>query len=142
MTSPLLTTKLCIPPARPESAPRPRLTERLDAWLSRKLILVSAPAGFGKTTLVGEWVTTAGRPVAWLPLDEGDSDPARFFTYLIAALQQINPVIGQSAQAMLNGPQPPPPEALLTTLINDLAAAAEPFVLVLRSCRGVEQPRT
>jgi LuxR family maltose regulon positive regulatory protein len=110
---------------------RPRLVERLNAGVYRKLSLISAPAGFGKTTLVGEWVATAGRPVAWLSLDEGDSDPARFFTYLTAALQQIDPAIGKSTQAMLQAPQPPPPEPLLTALVNDIAGVAEPFALVL-----------
>jgi LuxR family maltose regulon positive regulatory protein len=142
MAIPLLTTKLNIPPVRPELVPRPRLTERLNEGVTRmpsprKLTLVSAPAGFGKTTLVAEWLTRlsgsgdAGRPVAWLSLDEEDNDPARFFTYLVAALQTVDPDIGQAAQAMLQAPQPPPPEPLLTSLINDVAATPRPFVLVL-----------
>jgi LuxR family maltose regulon positive regulatory protein len=85
----LLTTKLYIPPPRPNLVPRPRLIERLDAGLHRKLTLISAPAGFGKTTLLSEWVSGCGRPVAWVSLDEGDDDPARFLAYFVAALQTL-----------------------------------------------------
>ena len=131
MTTPLLTTKLYIPPVRPELVSRPRLTERLNEGVTRKLTLVSAPAGFGKTTLVTEWLNSAEHPFTWLSLDENDNDPARFFTYLLAALQRIDPNIGQAAQAMLQAPQPPPPESLLTSLINDIAATSHLFVLVL-----------
>jgi LuxR family maltose regulon positive regulatory protein len=130
MAMPLLTTKLYIPTVRPELVSRPRLIERLNAGLHRKLTLISAPAGFGKTTLLSEWAAGCQRPVAWLSLDEGDSDPARFFTYLIAALQRVDPGIGQGAQAMMQSSQPPPPEVLLTALINDIAAASQPFILV------------
>jgi LuxR family maltose regulon positive regulatory protein len=131
MTTSLLNTKLYTPPVRPELVPRQRLIERLNAGLSRKLTLISAPAGFGKTTLVTEWLEGVDHPSTWLSLDENDNDPARFFTYLVAALQGIDPIIGQAAQAMLRAPEPPPSEALLTTLINDIAAAPSPFVLVL-----------
>ena len=131
MSSPILTTKLYIPPVRPELVSRPRLIDRLNAGLHRKLTLVSAPAGFGKTTLVTEWLNSAGRPFTWLSLDEDDNDPARFLTYLVAALQRVDPNIGQAAQAMLQAPQPPPPEPLLTSLINDIAATPPPFILVL-----------
>src|SRR5512134_1181600 len=91
MTAPLLLTKLFVPLPRSNPVLRSRLIERLNEGLSagRKLTLVSAPAGFGKTTLVSEWLSTCGRPVAWLSLDEGDSDPARFLTYLITALQTL-----------------------------------------------------
>ena len=135
---PLLTTKLYIPPVRPELVSRSRLIERLDVGLlgqgggfARKLTLVSAPAGFGKTTLVAEWLSGVAHPVAWLSLDEEDNDPARFFAYLVAALQTVDPNVGQAAQAMLQSPQPPPPEPLLASLINDVAATPRPFVLVL-----------
>ncbi len=131
MATPLLTTKLYIPPVRPELVPRSRLIERLNAGLHRKLTLISAPAGFGKTTLVTEWLDNAERPFAWLSLDEDDNDPARFFTYLLAALQRIDTDIGQAAQAMLQAPQPPSPETFLTSLINDIAATPHPFALVL-----------
>ncbi len=102
MTTPLLATKLYTPPARPNLALRPRLIERLNAELHRKLTLVSAPAGFGKTTLLSEC------PVAWLSLDEGDNDPARFLAYLIAALQTVEPGVGEGVLSALQSPQPPP----------------------------------
>lgn len=133
MTTSLLTTKLYIPPPRPNLVPRPGLIQRLDAGAVSgcKLTLISAPPGFGKTTLVTEWLGGVARPRTWLSLDENDNDPARFFTYLVAALQRIDPSIGQTAQAMLRSPQPPPPEPLLTSLINDIAATPHPFVFVL-----------
>jgi LuxR family maltose regulon positive regulatory protein len=78
MSAPVLATKLYIPPPLPKGVLRPRLFERLNKDLYRRLVLVSAPAGFGKTTLVSEWVASCGRPVAWLSLDEGDNDPLAF----------------------------------------------------------------
>jgi LuxR family maltose regulon positive regulatory protein len=138
MTTPLLTTKLYAPPVRPELVPRPRLVERLNVGLlgqgdrfARTLTLISAPAGFGKTTLVVEWLNNVEQAFTWLSLDESDNDPVRFFTYLVAALQRIDPNLGQIAQAMLQAPQPPAPESLLTALINDIAATSHLFVLVL-----------
>jgi LuxR family maltose regulon positive regulatory protein len=138
MTTPLLTTKLYVPPVRSELVSRPRLIGRLNVGLlgrrdhfARKLTLVSAPAGFGKTTLVAEWLSGMERPVAWLSLDEEDNDPVRFSAYLIAALQTVDPNVGQAAQVMLQSPQSPPPEPLLASLINDVAATPSPFVLVL-----------
>jgi LuxR family maltose regulon positive regulatory protein len=121
-----LQTKLYIPPNRPNLVPRLRLIEKLNRGLDGKLTLLSAPAGFGKTTLVGEWVGQSELPVAWLSLDKADNDPTRFLTYFIAALQQINPDIGQTAQGMLQSPSvanttaPPLAEALMTTFINDI----------------------
>ena len=108
MPAPILATKLYIPPSRRRVVLRPRLVERLDEGLAagNRLTLVSAPAGFGKTTLVGEWVAGCGRPVAWLSLDEGDSDPSRFLTYLIAALQTVAPGIGEGILTVLQSPQP------------------------------------
>jgi LuxR family maltose regulon positive regulatory protein len=122
VSTPLLKTKLHVPAVRSELISRPRLIERLNAGLHRKLTLISAPAGFGKTTVLSEWVAGCGRPVAWLSLDENDNDPVRFLNYLVAAFQGVDPSIGQTAQAMLQAPQPPPPEVLLTSLINDVAA--------------------
>jgi LuxR family maltose regulon positive regulatory protein len=127
----LLRTKLYVPPGRTELVSRLRLLERLRAGLDRKLTLVSAPAGFGKTTLVAEWLADVERPVTWLSLDENDNDPARFLAYFLTALQQVDPGIGQAAQVMLQAPQPPPPEALLTSLLNDVAFTPDAFVLVL-----------
>ncbi len=125
MPATILATKLYIPPPRPAIVPRPRLVERLNEGLAsgRQLALISASAGFGKTTLVSEWIATLtpsplpvgegpGVRVAWLSLDEGDDDPTRFLTYLIAALQTLPPRIGGAnigagALAMLQSPQPP-----------------------------------
>jgi LuxR family maltose regulon positive regulatory protein len=126
MEAPLLQTKLYIPPSRPELVSRPRLIERLNAGLQRKLTLVSAPAGFGKTTLLSEWVAGCGRPVGWVSLDEGDNDPARFLAYLVVALQTVQADIGEAALAELQSPQPPPTESALTALINEIAALPDP----------------
>lgn len=133
MATPLLATKLYIPPVRPELVPRPRLIERLDEGLrlGHRLTLVSAPAGSGKTTLVTEWLHSADRPFTWLSLDEGDNDPLRFLTYLVAALQKVDGDIGQATQDLLQSPQLPPVETLMTALINDMAATPTPFTLVL-----------
>ena len=131
MGMPLLSTKLYIPPARPELVPRTRLIERMNAILRCKLALISAPAGFGKTTLLSEWGAHCGRPVAWVSLDEGDNDPTRFWTYLIAALRTVHPDVGEGALAALQSPQPPPIDLLLTGLINELTQVQIPIVLVL-----------
>ena len=112
----LLATKLHAPPEPPHLVPRQRLLAQVNDGLTRRLTLISAPAGFGKTTLLSEWrASAAGQrwPLTWLSLDESDSDPARFLTYLIAALQQIDPAIGHATQAMLQSPQPLPSEVLL-----------------------------
>src|SRR5512137_1415363 len=101
MPAPILATKLYIPSPRPKAVLRPRLIERLNEGLrqnqgfGRKLTLISAPAGFGKTTLVSEWAANCARPVAWLSLDAGDNDPAYFLNYFVAALQSIMPNIGE-----------------------------------------------
>ena len=131
MSAPILATKLYVPPPRPRLVPRVRLIERLDESLNCRLTLISASAGSGKTTLVSDWVTGAGRPVAWLSLDEGDSDPARFLAYVIAALQTIAPGIGEGVLALLKTPQPPPLESILTALLNEIAAIPTGFILVL-----------
>jgi LuxR family maltose regulon positive regulatory protein len=131
--APILATKLYVPPSRRRVVLRPRLVERLDEGLAAgsRLTLVSAPAGFGKTTLVGEWVAGCGRPAAWLSLDEGDSDPSRFLTYLIAALQTVASGVGEGVSTVLQSPQPPPPESILTALLNDVATIPNDVVLVL-----------
>ena len=133
MPAPILATKLYIPASRRRVVLRPRLVERLNEGLAagHKVTLVSAPAGFGKTTLVGEWVAGCGRPAAWLSLDEGDSDPNRFLTYLIAALQTVAPGIGEGVLTVLQSPQPPPPESTLTALLNDITTISSDVVLVL-----------
>jgi LuxR family maltose regulon positive regulatory protein len=134
---PILTTKLYIPPPRPDAVSRPRLIERLSESLQpnqgsrRKLILISAPAGFGKTTLVSEWLAGCQRPVAWLSLDEGDNDPTRFLTYLVAGLQTIAAELGNGVLGVLQAPQPPPIESILITLLNEITTVPDNFVLVL-----------
>jgi len=107
------------------------LIERLNAGLQRKLTLISAPAGFGKTTLLSEWVGNCGRPVAWVSLDEGDNDPARFLAYFVAALQTIEAGIGEGVLSVFQAPQPPPIEPVLMALINEIAPVPDHFALVL-----------
>jgi LuxR family maltose regulon positive regulatory protein len=131
MVAAILVTKLYVPPPLPKAVLRPRLVERLNDGLHRKLILICAPAGFGKTTVVSEWVAAGGQPVAWLSLDEGDNDPARFLAYLVAALQTVAADIGAETVAALHSPQPPATESLLTTLLNELTAIPDSFILVL-----------
>jgi len=119
---------------------RPRLIKRLDEGLrlGHRVMVISAPAGFGKTTLVTEWLhglkicgAKRATSVTWLSLDEGDNDPVRFLTYLTAALQQVDGNVGRATQSLLGGPQLPPVESLMTLLINDVAATATALVLVL-----------
>ena len=144
MPTPLLTTKLYIPPPRPNWVPRPRLIQWLGdgLCLGHRLTLISAPAGFGKTTLLSEWIQQSERPTAWLSLDEGDNDPVRFLAYLIGALQRVDEAIGQSVQGILQSPPLPSAasasrsetmwiEGLMTALINDITAAAARTTLVL-----------
>ncbi len=161
MTTPLLTTKLYIPPPRPDLVSRPRLIARLNAGLGCKLTLVSAPAGFGKTTLLSEWIADLGfripdvgsepkdksavrilepskggdskiqNRVAWLSLDESDNDPVRFLAYVIAALQTIDESLGKSALDTLQSPRPPVTEELVTALINEMGATPDAIVLIL-----------
>ena len=151
MPETLLQTKLYIPPQRPDLVSRPRLIERLNNGLQigHKLTLISAPAGFGKTTLVAEWVSqkAEGRSmkdesedpstfilhtslVAWVSLDENDNDPRRFLTYTVAAMQHIDVGLGAEAMNVLQSSQPLATELILTSLINDVVASAQEFVLV------------
>jgi LuxR family transcriptional regulator, maltose regulon positive regulatory protein len=144
MSAPILATKLYIPPPRSKIVLRPRLIERLNEGLQRtaSVALISASAGFGKTTLISEWVATltpgpsasgrgAGLRVAWLSLDAGDNDPARFLVYLVAALQTIAPKMGDRVLEALQSSQPPSTEALLTTLLNEITTLSDNFSLVL-----------
>jgi LuxR family transcriptional regulator, maltose regulon positive regulatory protein len=142
----LLETKLYVPRPRRGLVLRPRLSERLDRGTASKLMLVSAPAGFGKTTLLTEWLAAgpaapAGeRLAAWLSLDRGDNDPASFWAYVIAALRTVASGIGENALALLRAPQPPPVEAVLTALLNDLGAIAGDIVLVLDDYHVIDAP--
>jgi LuxR family transcriptional regulator, maltose regulon positive regulatory protein len=133
MTGPLLETKLHVPRGRPSLVKRPRLIECLSRGAESALTLVSAPAGFGKTTLLTEWLAGApadGRSAAWLSLDQRDNDPALFWSYLVAALQTASPRVGAGALSLLQSPQTPI-EAVLATLLNDLSASSNDVVLVL-----------
>ncbi len=131
MLETILSTKLFIPPPQPRAVIRPRLLERLDDGLHRKLTLISAPAGFGKTTLVSEWLASCNRPAAWLSLDDEDSDPTRFLMYVIAAVQRVAPEVGAGLQGSLISLQPPSPESILTVLINEIVSGSHELVLVL-----------
>ena len=133
MSVPILATKLYIPPPPPRVVSRPRLLERLKEALSsgRKLSLICAPAGFGKTTLISEWIASCNQKVAWLSLDEGDNDSARFLTYLVAALQTIELNIGKGLLAILQSPQPPPIESILIVLLNEITTLPDHFILIL-----------
>jgi LuxR family transcriptional regulator, maltose regulon positive regulatory protein len=138
LTTSILTTKLYIPPTRPNLVPRQRLLEKLDKGLQRKLTLISAPAGFGKTTLVTEWLdnlrSDAKIKIAWLSLDEGDNDLVRFLTYLLTALNQIKGLettFGKGALRMLQSPQSPSIEAIITSIINEFVETIDKFIFVL-----------
>lgn len=138
MPAPVLATKLYVPPPRPKTVLRPRLIKRLNEGLHRKLTLISTPAGFGKTTLISEWLASCERPAAWLSLDEGDNDPTRFLTYLIAALQTIAPRIGEGVLGVLQVPQPPPTESILSALLNEMTTDLGNFVLVLDDYHAID----
>ena len=134
----LLTTKLFLPPTRPDVVRRPRLTERLNASLEHRLTLISAPAGFGKTTLLGEWIPRSPRCVTWVSLDKGDNDPMRFWSYVIASLQMLRSDLSKNTQALLDAPQPPTFETILTSLANEISAFPEAFAIVLDDYHLIE----
>lgn len=138
MSTPILDTKLYKPLPQPRVVIRPRLIERLNEGSRRRLTLISAPAGSGKTTLVSEWAASCERPVAWLSLDKGDNDPTRFLAHLVAALQTIATHIGEGVSGLLRSPQPPPTESILTGLLNDIATVPEDFALVLDDYHAVD----
>ena len=133
-----------MPPVTPELVSRPRLIERLEAGRHRKLTLVSAPAGFGKTTLLTEWahadkqVSRIRDSFGWFSLDRDDNDPSRFWTYLISSIQTIFPHIGQVALDMIQTPHPPPLDSILTSLINDISTRKEHFVLIIDDYHMIE----
>jgi LuxR family maltose regulon positive regulatory protein len=138
MLTPLLTTKLYCPPARTNSVSRPQLLAQLNAGWHCQLTLISASAGFGKTTLLSQWLADAPRPVAWLTLDEGDSEPLRFLAYFVAAIQTVVPSFGVGLMAALQTPQPPPLTAMMAVLINELATLPHQVVLVLDDYHRVD----
>ena len=146
MSTTILTTKLNVPPPRADWILRPRLIEQLDQGLRTKLTLVSAPAGFGKSTLVTSWLHTLGDRLpapprlAWLSLEEDDAGPLRFLAYLTAALKTLDGSIGHTAVSLLEAPQPPPASHVITLLINDLADLQAPCILVLDDFHAVSHP--
>ena len=133
----LLRSKIGIPHHRRLAVSRPRLLQySTDALVDgnqflRKLTLISAPAGYGKTTIAVEWLRALGSPVAWLSLDEGDNDPARFMGYIIAAIQSVRPGFGQATMAMVQAPRQPPAEVLLTLVLNELETRPDQLILGL-----------
>jgi LuxR family maltose regulon positive regulatory protein len=139
MPTPLLTTKLYIPSHRPDLVPRPRLIEQLNTGLSRILTLISAPAGFGKSTLLSSWAAQIeSSQVAWLSLDTGDNDLTRFLTYFIAALQTIDSNIGQKILTALQSPGTLNSEIILTTLLNEIVEFLYDFVLIIDDYHVIE----
>ena len=145
MPTPLLTTKLHIPRPRLELVARPLLVERLNAGLSGKLTLVAAPAGFGKTTLVADWVTNVlpkayGDRVAWLSLDSNDNTQVQLWNYVISAFQTVDSSLGKVSQTVLQSSPLPPIETILTILINEIAAYGHPLILGLDDYHEITTP--
>lgn len=134
----MLATKLYIPSPRSKVVLRPRLIERLNEGLHSKLILVSASAGFGKTTLVSEWLAVCGRPAAWVSLDEGDNELSRFLTLLFTALKTVNVQIGEGVFSALQSPQPPSIEAILTVVLNEINGVPDDFILVFDDYHSID----
>ena len=126
----LLATKLYLPGPRPDLVPRPRLLVRLDEGLARGLVLVCAPAGYGKTVLLADWARRGRHPVGWLSLDAGDNDPARFWRHVVAALDRARPGTGERLAALLGPPAPSSFQGLVTAVINDLAGEEEALLVL------------
>ena len=139
-TNPLLSTKLFIPPARPRRVARLRLVGLMNEAVKNPLALICAPAGYGKTTLLSEWIPQNEHCVTWVSLDEADNDPLRFWSYFIAALQTLNPELGKNARLLLESTQNPQIEAVLSLVINDLAALDYRFSQVFDDYHLVENP--
>jgi LuxR family maltose regulon positive regulatory protein len=147
--APILATKLYVPKPRSQRVARPQLLARLNRGLAGSLTIVAAPAGFGKTTLLAEWVASildrpgsSGRSakVAWLSLDTADRDPTQFLHYLVAALQGVAPEVGRSTLALIQSAHAPPLETVLALLVNELTALPEPCVLVLDDYHAIDTP--
>ena len=134
----LLNTKLYIPQLNANLIPRPHLNKRLDEGLTRKLTLVSAPAGFGKSTAVTGWLAENGNQAAWLSLDEGDNDSVRFWTYLIAAIQSVHPEVGAEARQVVSAPQLRSTNPAAISLINDISQLDRDLILILDDYHVIE----
>jgi LuxR family maltose regulon positive regulatory protein len=135
-----LATKLYLPPARQTLVERPRLLERLNEGLKGRLTLISAPAGFGKTSLVTAWRRQSEMPLAWISLDEGDNEPARFLDYLVAALQTVDEELTEGTSNLLKGPSVPPLKVVLNSLLNEINAYDNEFVLALDDYHVIAEP--
>jgi len=144
VTANLLATKLYRPAIPARRVRRPHLVQRLMDGLEsgRQLTLVSAPAGFGKTTCIGEWADRLAWPVAWLSLDPADDDPGRFFAYLVAALQKADGRLGREIEGVLRAGQLPPGEIISTTLVNDILKLEDRFLLILDDFHVIQDPFT
>jgi LuxR family maltose regulon positive regulatory protein len=141
MTQLLLSTKLFFPRARSNLVSRPRLIEQLSAGLRKPLTLISAPAGYGKTTYCSDWRQVRDEyPLAWLSLDPDDNNLARFLTYVSAALENLDPRLPQDLITQLHLPQLPPAEELITALINGVNPFPQDFALVLDDCHVITEP--
>jgi LuxR family maltose regulon positive regulatory protein len=140
--APLIATKITVPPARPQFVVRQRLLEMMEDALTHPLTLISAPAGFGKTTLLTTWLYETGRlaRVAWFSVDQEDSDPVQFGYYLTAALQAVEPRVGRAPISLLGSLRMPDLKDLLSLIFNEIAAAQDPIVLVLDDYHNVNSP--
>ncbi|MEM7348891.1 MAG: AAA family ATPase, partial [Chloroflexota bacterium] len=137
---PLIKTKIQVPQLSAPLVDRQRLTSRLDEALTKKLTLISAPAGSGKTTVVLEWLRSSTYPVAWISLDDGDNDISRFLIYLAEALEQCHPNRGKNAIALLRSPTPPTSQTVLASLINELIDLPQKTILVLDDYHVIQTP--
>jgi LuxR family transcriptional regulator, maltose regulon positive regulatory protein len=142
----ILATKLFVPTIHRNLVPRPRLSAQLDQGLSTALTLISAPAGFGKTTALSEWLkyreTVEGRPliIAWISLDDGDNDPNRFLRYVVAAMRHAAPSASRAIETLIQSSEPPRPPVLLTAFINELMALSQDCILVLDDYHVIQAP--
>ena len=137
MSIPLMATKLFVPPHAPFAVSRSRLVRRLNEGLSGKATLLCAPAGFGKSSLLAEWVAQSGWPCAWISLDKSDSDPRQFLSYLVGAVQAVDAEVGTAAWALLQSSPPPSVESVLSLLLSNMTALKSRFLLVLDDYHAV-----
>ena len=140
MSVPLIKTKLFIPPPYSQVIARARLLDQLRAGFSKKLTLISAPAGFGKTTLLSECARQCDRPTAWYSLDQGDNERIRFLSYFISAMNVVSEGFGEGVREALHTSQPPGTEVLLSGLINEISEVQKPFVIVLDDYHVITNP--
>jgi len=140
MAQPILSTKLYYPSLQTSWVKRERLIGKLNECFSAKLTIVSAPAGFGKTTLLSEWIEQSKHKVGWVSLDSGDDDPKRFLTYCIAALQRVQPDFGKNSETIIHSPQQVSPETIITTLINEINDSLKESVLILDDYHLIDSP--